>query len=246
MIHHKYSLYTRYSKRRKKKVYYAQFRDPETVKRLPGICTDKTDKNEAKIWCDEQLTMRTYLPKAKMKFAEYSDDWFVWGRCEYLQMMIDDDHGCTRRAAESNRSALDLYILPYFGDMRIADIKQYHILSFRLHLKREGGVNGHLLSNKYINNIMSTLSVMLGEATRLEHIPRNPCKGIKKLGKGTSKPRQCLTNTEFKALFDPSMKEFIWKDYRFYVLNLLAALTGIRQGECLGTPAAPTQTSLNQ
>jgi integrase len=217
----------------KKNVYYAQFRNPDTGERLPGRSTGKTDKNDAKLWCDEQLQSGTYISKSMMKLSQYAENWFIWGKCEYIQRKLRLNHNYTQRAAESHRSELDNYILPYFQNIQLSKIRQHHVEAFRSHLMTITGVYKKPLSPKYINNIMSTLSVMIGEAYRLGYIAKDPTKGIGKLGTKDAKPKSFVTDEEFASLFDPSMKEFIWKDNRFYTVNLLAALTGIRQGECL-------------
>ena len=65
-----------------------------------------------------------------------------------------------------------------------------------------GQGNGKSLSPSTINNIVSVLSVMLGEAARLERIHRNPAKGIGTLSTRRGRKREILTMAEAEALFD--------------------------------------------
>jgi integrase len=234
VVAYKYSLYRRYSKRLDKDVYYARFRDPDTEKRLPGRSTGKTTLNEAKIWCDDQLRSGFYSPHSQIKFRQYAQGWYQWGNCKYIQRKLSMDQNITPQHADTQLGNLNNYILPLLPDIRISRIRTHHIEDFRMELLAMEGVRGNPLSAGTINKIVSTLSVMLGEAHRLGYIPHDPSKGIGKLGSKSAKELSFVTDEEFKRLFDPSMKQFIWKDDRHYTMNLLAALTGIRQGECLG------------
>lgn len=229
-----FTLYRRYSKRRRRNVYYVQFRDADSGKRSSGICTYQTDKNKARAWSYELLKNGLKIEKSNMKFSQYAEKWFVYDECKYIQRKLHLNHGYSERCAEYHRSNLDHYILPFFKGFELAKIKKYHVEDFRDHLMKTKGVRGKILGPKTINNIVSTLSVMMGEASRLDYIPKDPTKGIGKLSDKNKKRKSCLTDNEFRALFDPTMIEFIWKDLKHYTLNLLAALNGLRQGECQG------------
>jgi integrase len=66
----------------------------------------------------------------------------------------------------------------------------------------------------------------------LRLIKTNPCAGIKSLQKET-KNIKILTPEEEKALF-PADWSAVWDDETVYILNRLAACTGMRIGELLG------------
>jgi integrase len=74
---------------------------------------------------------------------------------------------------------------------------------------------------------------MLNEAVRLEYLQKNPAVGIGKL-KEHKRKRSIFTFKEVKSLFSNSAVDAVWGgDRRHFTLNLLAASTGMRLGECL-------------
>ena len=236
MIAYTYTPYKRYSKKLKKDVYYARFRDPDTGDRMSGISSGKTTWNEFRLWCDEYLKQGRFSEKSKQKFRDFAEGWFVWDSCPYITRILDTGGHYTPQVAETHRANLKNYILKYFPNIPLCNIRTHHVTDFRNHLKTVKGARGSYLSHKSINNIVSTLSVMLGEAARRRYIPFDPSRGIGKL-KGESRKRGILTQEEFQRLFDPKMKSFIWENSywdadKAYAINLLAALTGLRLGEC--------------
>jgi len=234
MVAYKYTLYPRYSKRLKKNLYYARFRNPDTGKRLPGRSTGKTTVNEAKLWCDAQLRQGFYSPHSQMKFSQYSEGRFKWDTCEYSKRKISLKKEITPGYIDIQLGNLNNYIRPLLPDLRLSKYRTYHFEEFRKELLAIEGVRGNPLSPDTINNVVSTSSVMFGEAYRLGYIPVDPSKGVGKLGSSDAKKVSFVKDDEFNSLFDPTMKHWVWRDQRHYVLNLLAALTGIRQGEIQG------------
>lgn len=238
MIAYPYSLFKRHSKRLGKSVYYVRFRDPDTGKRLPGRSSGETDKNRARIWADKQLRSGKYSAKAEMKFTKYAEGWWVWGKCPYIKRKQYLGQNFTKRTADEYKSALKNYYLPFFKDYKLRKIDRALIEKFRSHLIGYTRENGQQLSASTINNIVSIVSVMLQEATRVEYIHRNPARGIGKLSTRDTKKRDILTRKEADRLFEKSKISTIWPERKHYVLNLLASTTGMRLGECLGIQAS--------
>jgi integrase len=84
-----------------------------------------------------------------------------------------------------------------------------------------------------VNNILSCLRVMLGEAHRLGLIQKNPFSAVRPLA-DNSRERGVYTIEEVKALFAPENITPVWRGHLLYrVINELAAATGMRQGEIL-------------
>jgi integrase len=73
---------------------------------------------------------------------------------------------------------------------------------------------------------------MLGQASLAGIIPTNPCASIELL-KNNSKKIEILTIAEVKKIF-PADWNTIWDDEIYYIINKLAACTGMRFGELLG------------
>jgi integrase len=88
------------------------------------------------------------------------------------------------------------------------------------------------LSNGTANNAFKMLSVMLGYACKRKVIKSNPCRLVEKL-KQEGREIKILTVEEVKRLF-PARWSDVWDNYACYVINKLAAGTGMRIGEILG------------
>jgi integrase len=87
------------------------------------------------------------------------------------------------------------------------------------------------LTPRTINTVRQAVTVPLAEAARLGLITVNPAANIAKLAE-TVPQRDILSVKEAKAFFARA-----WGDPRYYAINLLAATTGMRLGECLGLQA---------
>jgi integrase len=74
---------------------------------------------------------------------------------------------------------------------------------------------------------------MLNYAVKQKLIKANPCKNVELLKTSDEKEIQILTPDEVKKLF-PAQWETVWNSKLHYVLNKLAACTGMRHGELLG------------
>lgn len=88
--------------------------------------------------------------------------------------------------------------------------------------------NSGKLTPRTINTIRQAVAVPLAEAARLGLIAVNPATTIAKLSERTVQ-RDILSIAEAKEYFKRA-----WPDLRYYAINLLAATTGMRLGECLG------------
>jgi integrase len=60
--------------------------------------------------------------------------------------------------ARSKRSALNVYLIPFFGKLKLSEITSYDVEKFKAERQKQG------LSNKYINNLLCVLSKCLRTA----------------------------------------------------------------------------------
>lgn len=117
----------------------------------------------------------------------------------------------------TKRSALDAYLLPYFGKLDLKDISSFKIENFKADRQRQG------LSNKYINNLLCVLSKSLRVAEDwglLEKLPK-----IKHL-KVPQQKYDFLSPEESDLLLNHA--NAMMRD-----LILLALHTGLRFGELI-------------
>lgn len=111
---------------------------------------------------------------------------------------------------------------PYFLGRKLGEITRADLKAFSLMLAGKG------LSAASVNIIMRAGKTAFRWAYENELIPENPCTGLRNFS-GDGKDRGILTPKETAALF-----RLTWPDERVRVANLLAAFSGMRQGEILG------------
>lgn len=125
-----------------------------------------------------------------------------------------------------NRSAIRVHVLPFLestGRSRILLRQVTPGLIEELIAHLQGSV-----SPRRINGILQAVSVPLGEAHRLGKISDNPAGPVEKLPEKRTE-REPFTPNEVRSLFGLE-----WTDPRQLAINLLAATTGMRLGECRG------------
>ena len=156
----------------------------------------------------------------------YAHGWFVEVTCEYIKLKKMMKEPLKQSSLDVHKKNLDGHLIPYFGKMKMSEIDSGTVMAGLFEYTERG------YKNTYINNIMMTLRVMMGEAARQKVVRENPMKDIEKLP-NDAKVKQILSPAEVQALF-PVKWEAMWDTYQIYVLNKLAALTGLRIGELVG------------
>lgn len=128
----------------------------------------------------------------------------------------------------NNYSAISKYIVPYLkktnqDKITLSQVSPALLEDILMHLS-----SSTELSNRRINSIYQAVTVPLSEAKRLGKITVNPADSVRKLAE--KKPeRKILTPDEVRKFFSIPPD-----DLRLYGINLLAATTGMRLGECRG------------
>jgi integrase len=224
-----YSLYKRKFTRKGKKdsiIYYCQFRD-EQGQRLTAISTGCTNKASAENWAIKHLKQGFIPKKQNMTFESFTENFFVGGKCEYLKYLLAHGKHIGERHTIEQRSKLNKRLIPYFGKMKLSNIKSYDIE------KWISTFDGSGLNYSTINSFTQTLRTILDEALRKDLISVNPCDKVIPLS-GQSKIRGILTPEEVRKLFCDSALPTVWKDdLQIFTINMLSVSTGLRLGECL-------------
>jgi len=206
-------------------VYYYQCYD-SSGKRICGHSTGQRTKTAAKLYCLELFRKDKLIPGEKpVVFEEFAKGWFDINTCKYLEWR-QMQNPLALSTIDHYKTALDIQIKPYFGKMKITSITPETVQKWILKLSHDG------YNNSSINMKMATLKVMMKEALRLKLIQSNPMDKIKKL-KFDNKEVKILKNDEVQKLFPPDWKE-IWNSYEVYMINKLAAFTGMRLSEIIG------------
>ena len=224
-----YSLYKRPTKKGINVYYYRTY--DEFGNRTIGRSTGKTSKTLAERYCNDLLRRGELIPVKDVYFNDYAVNWWVWEKCSYIRNKLarspSNRPTISKKHAREMRSVLELYVLPTFGRLRLSTINPRAIETWMFSLKDKG------LSSKRVNNITSCLRVMIREAVRLGVVQRNPFDAVRPFADNCQE-RGILTIDEVRQLFDAKNISSVWKDHLLYrSINLMAAATGMRQGEIL-------------
>lgn len=143
-----------------RKVYYYQTYD-ERGRRTTARSTGQANRAAARRYCMELYRQGILIPRRGegLRFADFAEDWFIPGKCEFLKYK-NTRRPVTERYAHNCRSWLVNQILPFFGDCRLSEITSYQIDQWLLSKKKAG------LSHSTANTALFTLRTMLNEAVR--------------------------------------------------------------------------------
>ncbi len=132
------------------------------------------------------------------------------------------------------RSYLDHHILPSLGKYRISVIRPKIIETWLLDLRNKPSCLGTPLSPTTVNQCLMTLKIIFREGVRIGDLSYDPTATVQPLEENR-KEKSFLEPKEIKALFNEKKIQEIWEgNLIHYTLNLLAASTGMRMGECQG------------
>lgn len=214
-------------KGRKRDFWYFRTYD-EYGRRTCGKSTGKEVKSEAYRHCMNLYEQGVLLGGADPKLRDWAEarHWWEWGECEYISGKLarssPDKPAITRRHAHLSGLMMENHVLPHLGDMKLSTITPRIIEKWMFTLLETR-------ASKTVNNVSTVLRTMLTEAYRLEMIPRNPYDKVRPLT-SSSEVRGVMTMNEAKAVLD---NPELWSNPVYYAANLLAAVTGMRQGEVL-------------
>jgi hypothetical protein len=110
---------------------------------------------------------------------------------KYVSRKLARGHSMSRRYVDVRRGYLDKHLLPYFREVKLANINGRMIEEWITALRQKKAERGGLLSATTVNQCLGTLRIMLGEAERLSYVARDPTHGIEEL-KETPKERDIL------------------------------------------------------
>ncbi|RJS60158.1 site-specific integrase [Bacillus sp. PK3_68] len=162
-----------------------------------------------------------YITPEKMLFSAFVDEW-------------QENHGNNElgeQTMESYRMYLKNHILPFFGSMRLNEVKPIHVIKFLSEAQRTDG-QGELSvgSKQYLYRILRDI---FQRAVDWKKIKENPVAAVKKpkAKKGEKKKRaEVYDEDEVRALFAAAQSEPMhWR-----VFLSLALAAGLRRSELLG------------
>ncbi|KPJ64393.1 hypothetical protein AMJ44_12910 [candidate division WOR-1 bacterium DG_54_3] len=171
--------------------------------------------------------------ETEISFGEYARDWWIWGKCEYIKRKLARHKSVSPGYADAMRSYLNHHILPYFKDKGLHQITTAMVEDWLFSLTKKTGRTGANLSATTANYCLTALRIMFNEAVKRGYLKVNSVLSIEPLGE-SPKTKGILTIDEVRNLFRDDGIEETWNgELPFFTINLLAASTGMRMGECL-------------
>jgi integrase len=218
------------------KTAFAWLRDGIPQKRMPVKVQDLALKDvarkiktkaEAEILLEEMKRMgwvKSYaLPEssAARDFILFLSEFWDWEKSPYIKEKRRKNHGIHRNHCKLQSQAVTLYWEPFFKGRFLGDIRAADIDAFINHMGEKD------LSASRKNVVIKAGTKPLRWAFSKGEIEADPTRGHL-LFSGEAQERNVLSPTAATAAFRVD-----WQDERAKLANMLAAVTGMRQGEIL-------------
>lgn len=117
---------------------------------------------------------------------------------------------------------VELKILPYFGEKKMADITAADIRQWQNSIMKQE------YAPTYLKTINNQLSAIFNYAVKYYDLPKNPCTQAGSMGKGKAEEMEFWTQEEFETFL-----EFVKDKPVSYYAFLTMYWTGVRVGELL-------------
>ncbi len=226
-----YSIQKRTCAKKNRHIYYVQFRHPETGAYMTAVSSGKSSKSEALNWADEQLSSGKVIAAEKkgILLETYAREFWDWDKSTYVKGKLLRKQRIHRTHVEKSAGYLERHVLPYFKGRTLASITPGEIESWLLGLGEKTG-----LKARSVNLIYTAFRTVLKEAHQQGIISADPTLRVRTLAEEQSS-RGILSIAEARVLFDPATIGTVWKgQVRLFTANILAASTGMREGEIRG------------
>ena len=199
-------------------VFYVRFRLDDGSWGVAKSSGQRT-KTAAEAWAIDYLRSGQIVQKENQKFAQIAQGFFSPDG-PYTAARARRGKQIGRGHAANQQSYIENYLNPAFGSLRVSRIDSDAVEEFTQELIGKG------LSSSSINHILLALKIVLQYAYKKKLVARLPI--IERVAH-TQSERGILSIEEAKAFF-----ALPWGDPRHYVINLIAATTGMRMGEIRG------------
>jgi integrase len=220
------AFYTLYRRKNKKGVtYYYRVTNPDGSRSI-GHTTHERTKSKANDFCQRLIREGRLWAGPESTFQAYADTnhWFEWGKCSYLLDKLagsnEKRQGLSENTALHYRKNLRLYLIPYFGQMKLKNIQPETVKKFRIWMQQE-----KQLSNNSINIAITALRIMTTWAIDNNLLFFDPLRGVKPL-QADGKDRDAFAMCEARRILRAK-----WKNKEEWLFNLTAAVTGLRIAE---------------
>jgi integrase len=166
-------------------------------------------KREAEEW------LRTFLVTQQADFNMMFED--------FLKIYYADMETRLREhTMRTKKYIIDLKVLPFFGKMKMNEIKAADIRKWQNKLIQQG------YAPTYLRTINNQVSALFNYAVKYYDLPNNPCRKAGSIGKGKADEMQFWTKEEFDKFVDTVMNK-----QQSYMAFMTLFWTGMRLGELL-------------
>ena len=117
---------------------------------------------------------------------------------------------------------IDLKVLPYFGKLKMNEIKAPDIRKWQNELIQQG------YAQTYLKTINNQVAALFNYAVKYYDLPNNPCRKAGSMGKSSADEMQFWTRQEFSDFVDSIMNK-----HQSYMAFMTLYWTGMRLGELL-------------
>lgn len=166
-------------------------------------------KREAEEW------LQTFLVTQQADFNMMFED--------FLKIYYSDMETRLREhTMRTKKYIIDLKVLPFFGKMKMNEIKAADIRKWQNKLIQQG------YAPTYLRTINNQVSALFNYAIKYYDLPNNPCRKAGSIGKGKADEMQFWTKEEFDKFVDTVMNK-----QQSYMAFMTLFWTGMRLGELL-------------
>ena len=166
-------------------------------------------KREAEEWLRQFLVNQQ--ANFKMCFADFLKIYYT-----------DMETRLREHTMRTKKYIIDLKVLPYFGKLKMNEIKAPHIRKWQNELMKQG------YSATYLKTINNQLAAIFNYAVKYYDLPNNPCRKAGSIGKSKADEMQFWTHEEFSSFIDSIMNK-----HQSYMAFMTLYWTGMRLGELL-------------
>ena len=119
-------------------------------------------------------------------------------------------------------------LIPFFGDMRMCDIRPVDIVRWQNRLMKATNSRGEQYSPTYLRTVNNQLTAIFNHASRLYGLKDNPCKKTQRMGSSEASEMQFWTKEEYLKFADAISD----KPFSYHAFEVLY-WCGLREGEML-------------
>jgi len=202
-------------------VYYYRTYTQDGI-RTVAHSTGQTNKTLARQYCFKLLEQGILCTGLSMSFRNYAQDFFSddsqW-MLDKIQAGAGKKSPVSQNTIKTYRYCVNSFLLPFFSNIKLNDIKTLHVKKFRAFLLEKK------LSNSLINLSCACLKIIFSYAKTDGYMTCDPFSTIQQMYIN-ARAKDTFSEEEFVRLFKKT-----WESYDRKLFALTSALTGMRISE---------------